>query len=66
MTDVTERRCAVIFNPVKVSDGFREAMAERVAAAKWTEPVWSAFRRAAGSLIASCSTESACPRPSFQ
>jgi diacylglycerol kinase (ATP) len=40
MTEVSERRCAVIFNPIKVSDGFHEAMAQRVAAAKWAEPVW--------------------------
>ncbi len=40
MTDVTERRCAVIFNPVKVSDGFHDAMARRIAAARWAEPVW--------------------------
>ena len=40
MTDVSERRCAVIFNPVKVSDGFQQAMAERITAARWAEPVW--------------------------
>jgi YegS/Rv2252/BmrU family lipid kinase len=40
MTDVSERRCAVIFNPVKVSDGFREAMTQRLSAARWTEPIW--------------------------
>jgi diacylglycerol kinase (ATP) len=40
MTEVSERRCAVIFNPVKVSDSFKEALSERVAAAKWAEPVW--------------------------
>jgi YegS/Rv2252/BmrU family lipid kinase len=40
MTDGSERRCAVIFNPVKISDGFRDAMASRVAAARWTDPVW--------------------------
>jgi diacylglycerol kinase (ATP) len=40
MTDVTERRCAVIFNPIKVSDGFHEAMAQRIATARWAEPVW--------------------------
>ena len=40
MTDSSGRRCAVIFNPVKISDGFREAMADRLAAAHWAEPVW--------------------------
>jgi diacylglycerol kinase (ATP) len=35
-----DRRCGVIFNPVKVSDGFREAMAARLAAAQWADPVW--------------------------
>ena len=40
MTDGSERRCAVIFNPVKVSDGFRDALSSRLAAAHWTEPIW--------------------------
>ena len=40
MTDVSERRCAVIFNPVKVSDGFRDATSARLAAARWTDPIW--------------------------
>jgi diacylglycerol kinase (ATP) len=40
MTDGNERRCAVIFNPVKVSDGFRDAMSDRLAAARWVDPVW--------------------------
>jgi diacylglycerol kinase (ATP) len=40
MTDGNERRCAVIFNPIKISDGFQEAMASRVAAARWADPVW--------------------------
>lgn len=40
MTDGNGRRCAVIFNPVKISDGFRDAMAARLAAAHWAEPVW--------------------------
>jgi diacylglycerol kinase (ATP) len=40
MTDGSERRCAVIYNPVKISDGFREAMARRVATARWADPVW--------------------------
>ena len=40
MTDVSERRCAVIFNPVKVSDGFHEAIEQRIDAARWADPVW--------------------------
>jgi diacylglycerol kinase (ATP) len=40
MTEASERRCAVIFNPIKVSDGFREAMSSRLAAAHWVDPVW--------------------------
>jgi diacylglycerol kinase (ATP) len=40
MTNGNERRCAVIFNPIKVSDGFREAMSRRLAAAHWTDPIW--------------------------
>ena len=40
MTDGNKRRCAVIFNPVKVSDDFQEAMSRRLAAARWTDPIW--------------------------
>jgi diacylglycerol kinase (ATP) len=40
MTDGSGRRCAVIFNPVKVSNGFREMMSDRLATARWAEPVW--------------------------
>ena len=40
MTDGNGRRCAVIFNPAKVSDGFREAMSARLAAARWMNPIW--------------------------
>ena len=40
MVNGADRRCAVIFNPVKVSDGFQEAMAARLAAAHWADPVW--------------------------
>jgi diacylglycerol kinase (ATP) len=40
MTDGSERRCAVIFNPVKISDGFRDAMSDRLGAARWADPVW--------------------------
>jgi diacylglycerol kinase (ATP) len=40
MRDGSGRRCAVIFNPVKISDDFRETMADRLAAAHWAEPLW--------------------------
>jgi YegS/Rv2252/BmrU family lipid kinase len=40
MTNGNERRCAVILNPAKVSDGFRDAMSARLAAARWTDPIW--------------------------
>jgi diacylglycerol kinase (ATP) len=40
MTDDNERRCAVILNPVKVSDGFRDAISARLAAARWADPIW--------------------------
>ena len=40
MTDGNGRRCAVIFNPAKVSDGFRDAMSARLAAARWMNPIW--------------------------
>ena len=42
MPDGNGRRCVVIFNPIKISDGFRDAMAARLAAAHWAEPVWLA------------------------
>jgi len=42
MTDVTNGalRCAVIYNPIKVSDGFRDLVLERTSAAGWPEPLW--------------------------
>jgi YegS/Rv2252/BmrU family lipid kinase len=40
MSNGNERRCAVIFNPVKVSEGFQEAMSQRLAAARWVDPIW--------------------------
>lgn len=33
-------RCAVVVNPVKVSDQFRDLVTERLAAAGWAEPLW--------------------------
>lgn len=34
------RRCAVVCNPTKVSDGFRDLVHRRLAAAGWAEPLW--------------------------
>ncbi len=36
----TGTRCAVVYNPTKISDGFRELVTERTAAAGWAEPLW--------------------------
>nr|WP_294692155.1 diacylglycerol kinase family protein [uncultured Friedmanniella sp.] len=33
-------RCAVVYNPTKVSDGFRDLVAERTSTAGWPEPHW--------------------------
>jgi diacylglycerol kinase (ATP) len=33
-------RCAVVYNPTKVSDDFRAVVTERTAAAGWAEPRW--------------------------
>ena len=33
-------RCAVVVNPIKVSDAFRDIVTERLAAAGWAEPLW--------------------------
>ena len=33
-------RCAVVVNPVKVSDQFRDLVTERLAAGGWAEPLW--------------------------
>lgn len=42
MPDVSSdaTRCAVVCNPTKVSDGFRELVTQRTAAAGWAEPLW--------------------------
>lgn len=33
-------RCAVVYNPIKVSDAFRDLVTERTDAAGWAEPLW--------------------------
>ena len=43
MSDATPDRalrCAVVYNPTKVSDGFRDLVTERTSAAGWPEPLW--------------------------
>jgi diacylglycerol kinase (ATP) len=40
MADQSGRRCAVVFNPTKVSDGFRDTLSERLEAAGWTQTLW--------------------------
>src|SRR3712207_1017543 len=34
------RRCAVVVNPIKVSDEFRPLVLEKLSAAGWAEPLW--------------------------
>lgn len=36
----TSRRCAVIANPTKVSDGFRTAITDALTQRSWAEPLW--------------------------
>jgi diacylglycerol kinase (ATP) len=40
MTDGERGRCAIIANPVKVSDGFGGAVTEALREAGWAEPLW--------------------------
>lgn len=40
MTNGEPGRCAVIANPIKVSDGFRNAVTMALAEAGWAEPLW--------------------------
>jgi YegS/Rv2252/BmrU family lipid kinase len=40
MTDGERGRCAIIANPIKVSDGFRGAVTEALREAGWAEPLW--------------------------
>jgi diacylglycerol kinase (ATP) len=36
----SERRCAVVYNPIKVSDDLREEIARHAMATGWGEPLW--------------------------
>ncbi|HSU34975.1 MAG TPA: diacylglycerol kinase family protein [Propionibacteriaceae bacterium] len=40
MADQTARRSAVVFNPVKVDDDFRDTVSRRLTEAGWSEPMW--------------------------
>ena len=40
MTDGERGRCAIVANPVKVSDGFRDAVTEALREGGWAEPLW--------------------------
>lgn len=41
MTETTQgRRCAVIANPTKISDGFRAAITDQLEQRGWAEPLW--------------------------
>ena len=40
MADQTARRSAVVFNPVKVADDFRDTVSRRLSEAGWAEPMW--------------------------
>jgi diacylglycerol kinase (ATP) len=35
-----ERRCAVVYNPIKVSDDLRDAISRQATATGWSEPIW--------------------------
>ena len=40
MNGASERRCAVVCNPIKVSDDLREVIARHATTAGWSEPLW--------------------------
>ena len=40
MADQSGPRCAVIYNPTKVSDDFRAALTERLEQSGWTRTLW--------------------------
>ncbi len=42
MPDVSSdaTRCAVVYNPTKISDGFRDLVSARASEAGWAEPLW--------------------------
>ena len=40
MADQAARQSAVIFNPIKVADDFRDTVSRRLSEAGWSEPLW--------------------------
>ena len=40
MNERSGRRCAVVYNPIKVSDDLRDAVARRAGEAGWSDPTW--------------------------
>ena len=40
MAEQSGRRCAVVYNPTKISDGFRDTLTERLEPAGWAETLW--------------------------
>jgi diacylglycerol kinase (ATP) len=40
VTAASKRRCAVVYNPIKVSDDLREAITRHAAVTGWSEPLW--------------------------
>ena len=42
MNGASERRCGVVYNPIKVSDDLREAIAQRATATGWDAAIWLA------------------------
>jgi len=40
MADQSGRRCAVVYNPTKVPEGFRDSLTERLDPAGWSETLW--------------------------
>ena len=40
MNGRSERRCAVVYNPIKVVDEIRDAISQQATAMGWTDPVW--------------------------
>jgi diacylglycerol kinase (ATP) len=59
MTEGAGGRCAVIANPIKVSDGFRGAVAEALREAGWAEPIWleTTENDPGGSMVATAVAE---------
>ena len=40
MNEDSGRRCAVVYNPIKVSDELRDAIGRRATEAGWGDPIW--------------------------